>query len=1010
MPYTLRISVLLREHRYHSLIPLFALMMTCLIAGSSVQAATYTVDRTDDATVGACTSAANDCTLRGAIAVTNSTPDADIINFTPDLTIISLTTAELTISSDLSIQGPGAGLLKISRSSAQGTPLFRIFNVTAGSVTLADLTITNGNTNDFGGGILNRGTLTLNRCVVSDNFANSHGGLSNLQTLHVIASTIKNNRTDYGGGIGNFNTLDITESTIDGNRANVMGGGIDNAYKDARLTLVRSTISNNSADFSGGINNFSGTTTILSSTISGNSARYQSGGVANVGHSDGTTAFQATLTVVDSTITLNQSPSASGLHNSLNGGQARLTMRNSIVAGNTGSTDYLSTGASDISQYNFIGSDPRLAPLQNNGGLTLTHRPLPDSPVIDAGNSTALDQRGLPRPFEAVSATNAPGGNGADIGAVEVRIPLLDLNGSAAGVDFSTTFIEDAIPVALTSADTSVTGGEFAQLTGVTITLTNRPDGNAESLAVNVGSSGLTASAYDATTGVLTLSGSASAPTYAQVLRTLTYHNSSQRPTPLQRQATLTVSDVVYSSPLALSTITVVPVNDAPQLQDDAYDVISDSVTIPAPGVLQNDTDVEGNALTAELVDHPTLGTMTLNVDGSFSYTRRNGFSGFDTFTYRAHDGQGGSSLATVRLNVLPVDAPVLTLTITPGSFSEAAGPNAATGLVTRSGSTTSEIIVSLSSNDLNEVTVPPSITIPAGQASASFSVGAVDDSDDDEDQRAIVIASSSGLIPGSVSILITDDEVADTTPPILTWLTLTQNQILQGFPSLRVHAIEVTPPNNPFKPIVTGVATVQIQLMRENDGRYWSGRNWSRVAVSLPATLIDAPAGKTWAMTENLPSGFNLKDGKYILTATAIDRAGNSNGATVRVWIDRTAPQVLFTYPTHGATVSTLRYVSGRAVDPSGGVGSKRVQLFIKRSSDGKYWSGKNWSTTAIALNTKLEGNTWSRNGSASFSLPAGANLKYGLYYLTALATDGAGNRSVTTTAVTLASTVPVT
>src|SRR5207249_3518309 len=83
-------------------------------------------------------------------------------------------------------------------------------------------------------------------------------------------------------------------------------------------------------------------------------------------------------------------------------------------------------------------------------------------------------------------------------------------------------------------------------------------------------------------------------------------------------------------------------------------------LTVAAPGVLGNDTDVEGDAKTAMLVSGPTHGTLTLNADGSFSYTPAANYNGADSFTYKANDGAADSNVATVSITVSAVnDAPV---------------------------------------------------------------------------------------------------------------------------------------------------------------------------------------------------------------------------------------------------------------------------------------------------------------------------------------------------------------
>ena len=107
--------------------------------------------------------------------------------------------------------------------------------------------------------------------------------------------------------------------------------------------------------------------------------------------------------------------------------------------------------------------------------------------------------------------------------------------------------------------------------------------------------------------------------------------------------------------------VTVTPVNDAPVARDDDYNVDEDNpLNIPAPGVLSNDSDIDGDSLSAVLVDGPANGTLNLNPNGSFSYTPANNYNGPDTLTYRANDGTTGSNIATVTINVGPVnDKPV---------------------------------------------------------------------------------------------------------------------------------------------------------------------------------------------------------------------------------------------------------------------------------------------------------------------------------------------------------------
>ena len=108
-------------------------------------------------------------------------------------------------------------------------------------------------------------------------------------------------------------------------------------------------------------------------------------------------------------------------------------------------------------------------------------------------------------------------------------------------------------------------------------------------------------------------------------------------------------------------TLTVTPVNDAPVAANDAYSAAEDApLTIPAPGVLGNDSDLDLDPLSAVVVTPPAHGVLTLNADGSFTYTPAANYDGGDSFTYRASDGVAQSGLATVTISVANAnDAPV---------------------------------------------------------------------------------------------------------------------------------------------------------------------------------------------------------------------------------------------------------------------------------------------------------------------------------------------------------------
>ncbi len=124
---------------------------------------------------------------------------------------------------------------------------------------------------------------------------------------------------------------------------------------------------------------------------------------------------------------------------------------------------------------------------------------------------------------------------------------------------------------------------------------------------------------------------------------------------------TFKVNDGTVDSSAATVSITVNAVNDAPVAVADSYSTDEDTaLVVAAPGVLGNDSDVDGDSLTAVNVTNPANGTLTLNANGSFTYTPASNYNGSDSFTYKANDGTVDSNTVTVSITVNAVnDAPV---------------------------------------------------------------------------------------------------------------------------------------------------------------------------------------------------------------------------------------------------------------------------------------------------------------------------------------------------------------
>src|SRR5258706_5993144 len=154
---------------------------------------------------------ASSCSLREAIAnaVSSST-----VTFASGLSgTIVLTNGELTISTNLTITGPGAKALAISGNNSS-----RVFNITSGTVTLANMTIRNGQvTGNIGGGIRNLATLTIIGSEIAYNTADSGAGIYSNGPLNIYSSTLANNTATNGSGGGLYvysRAGDLQNSTI----------------------------------------------------------------------------------------------------------------------------------------------------------------------------------------------------------------------------------------------------------------------------------------------------------------------------------------------------------------------------------------------------------------------------------------------------------------------------------------------------------------------------------------------------------------------------------------------------------------------------------------------------------------------------------------------------------------------------------------------------------------------------------------------------------------------------
>lgn len=380
----------------------------------------------------------------------------DAIVFAHNLTgTIHLESSLPKISNPLSIVGPGADRISIdggggSNPSEPDANGFRLLEIgfRSGSpedVKISGLTFTGGDHNQNGGAIASFWDLTIHDSVITGNAGNLGGGVYQRNgSLTLLNSNVSQNAASQsGGGIVTFSLDDtlIQDSTVDGNTATT-GGGIANFAGE--ISIANSTISGNSATITGGgiYNARDSFLTIRTATVSGNSSSYGAG-LTNLEEAR----------VLSSTIAANISNRSSrGIEN--NG--SRLSLFNSIVEGEvthfdmgsdlTGSNNLFGATSDNfpiVGTNNLFNLDPRLGPLEENGGLTKTHALLVGSPALDAGNISfqpgtfgvpiVNDQRGAG--YARIADGDGSDGPRLDIGAFESQESLTVLPGDFDGDD-----------------------------------------------------------------------------------------------------------------------------------------------------------------------------------------------------------------------------------------------------------------------------------------------------------------------------------------------------------------------------------------------------------------------------------------------------------------------------------------------------------------------------------------------------------------------------------------------
>jgi len=312
-----------------------------------------------------------------------------------------------------------------------------------------------------------------------------------------------------------------------------------------------------------------------------------------------------------------------------------------------------------------------------------------------------------------------------------------------------------------------------------------------------------------------------------------------------------------------------------------------------------------------------------------------------------------GYLAATRIVQVTDNEQPSLRLAVTPSTFAENSGSNAATARVTRDGLTGSALTVNLGSSDTTEATVQPTVTIALGEAWAEFPVNAVDDAIVDGTQTVTITATASGYISGSYHVEVTDNDVPpDTTPP--------------SIPTVTGMEADTGESNTDW---LTNDATPTFSWTASSDdgsgvrGYWWSVDNTPPQTVGTFTTSLSAPT--------------SVSPGIHTFYVRAEDNAGNFSNVSAQAFqVDTESPTVDYTNPqTHGTAVSPgpreIRVRFSEAMDQVSANSLLPNYLSLSGAGVGSAWvTGATWLAPETARFT-ISG-TW-ETGQVTVQLASG-------------------------------------
>jgi len=533
---------------------------------------------------------------------------------------------------------PGAdltlrGLILTGGAATEGGSILSM----GGALTIVDSILHDNIAFDGSGGAIRSvdGAVQLTNTALRDNTALSHGGALDAVDSTVVLenSHIANNFAEFanGGGVRIVGAGDLVAVGVafEANMAGRDGGGVFSQGAEAVL-INAAFVGNGAGRDGGGIRADQGSLSVANTTLAHNSVGRDGGGVSAIG---------GEVSLTTSTLTGNSAgASGGGLFWLTGDGETAASVSNTIISGNTADDNDDADLGGDLPTVtaSLIGGSPAaifaaLDPVTGGGALAagpgmLAHVPIAiGGPAQNGGDPAALpaDQADIDGdgditealPLDARGASRQSG-SGLDIGAVE---------------------IQNAVPTAMN--DTASTPEDTPVEIDV---LGNDSDPENAPLALKIVTGPANGSVSIGDNNLLTYTPDAD------------FSGSDQ--------LTYEIDDGAGETAQAIVTITVAGSGDAPVAGPDEYTLDEDTVLTAEAGdsVLANDTDGDGDSLTATLLRGPDHGALEFNPDGTFEYTPDPDYHGEDSFVYQASDGLFLSAPTEVSITVNAVnDAPL---------------------------------------------------------------------------------------------------------------------------------------------------------------------------------------------------------------------------------------------------------------------------------------------------------------------------------------------------------------